>query len=536
MENPKPPIYANEETLVQKALLHVQAIFDGNGFKKDNIKIISHAVKIQTATAGTYLELKPVMSESTAAGKVVIGEMVASRDAAMTAANDKMIANASNPTIQAKITAALLERNDKGFGLKNQIIPIEFINHDFTWHEPCHTCNGNGKSTCNKCMGRKLETCMKCHGRSMMSCPMCRGTGLLQGNKCNRCFGKRFVPCDGCRSSGLMPCRTCNASGISTCTTCGARGYKSFVLNLKAQALTYFEYDAKAMPKNAADAVEMYGSALVANNTIKVKGRLADEKENALGANYEIEFPAGDIIFQFKDREIKAQLFGYHAKITGMPNILDKILTPVMLELKEAVNDVGSVANKIKKATRYKLIGQAYLLLQKTNQKNAVRHIKKLYDVGLSGAMAQNIITLAYATTARITKKPRIIGLIIGLGVTSILTALYYALPARAAIVSKVSNPWAEVILEIILDVVPIFIGGILTTFFIQKTAAKSIQTALGHLVPDNQKHKLVANTMGLGLWSYIGAAVVSMMVLITFSFITKTSPSWFLVITNLIS
>lgn len=523
MNTPPPPSYPTIDALVSQATNHVQKIFGGNGVKKDSILLTSHNLSILTIHAGTYLELKPIMQERQIPGKITVGQMVASREAATKAVNQTMVEAAMSPTTKAQITAILLDRADKGFGLKQQIIPIPFLKKEFTWHEPCHVCNGSTRATCPKCMGRKKETCVKCTGRGLMKCPMCLGTGLLQGNKCNKCHAQRYVPCDGCQRSGFMNCRTCNGIGAAKCVTCHGVGFKSNVLTLNAEAMTYFEYDPKSMPKNAADMIELHGAELAAKNVIKIKGRMADDKENALGASYEVEFPCGELVFKIGDIEAKAQLFGYNHTLSGMPNLLDKMLGASVRELEDAAHDLGSVAEKIKNATRYKIMAQAFLMTQKSSPKKVYAQLLKLYDVGLSTAMAEKIAILTHTTTSKITKKPRYIGLGWGILGTIIFATLYYLLPIRSFL--GVYFPASPA--DIILDFLPILLGGVITTFSIQRTGAKSVQTALGHLVKEEAKQKLVAKAESLGVLGYILAGFVCLVVLEMSILMGTTPPFW---------
>lgn len=70
MSNPDLPSLPNESALANAALTHVRAIFKGNGIKSDKITILSQKIAQHTMNAGTYLELKPVMAERSAPGRL----------------------------------------------------------------------------------------------------------------------------------------------------------------------------------------------------------------------------------------------------------------------------------------------------------------------------------------------------------------------------------------------------------------------------------------------------------------------------------
>lgn len=513
------------------ALEKVRNLCKGNGVKADAIKIVSHKIERYSINAGTYLELKPVVSERSAPGKIVSGQLTSSREQAGKMVDQVLLQAAINPATKAQMANVLLSRPDQGFGLNHQAIGIDFLKQDFTWHEACSACHGTAQGPCQKCHGRRVETCIKCTGRGLMLCPMCRGTGLLQGVKCNRCMGQRYVPCDGCQRSGMMPCRTCNAMGTQKCGTCNGQGFKSYVMSLNAQAMTYFEYDRKSIPKGAADAIETQASALAASHKIGLRGRIADDKENILGASYEVDFPFGEIIFQVGKKDVKANLFGYKADLMDFPLLLDKILASAVEELEDAARNVGNVAGKIRKATRYRAIALAFITASKTSRQKTAATLLRQYDIGLSMGMAEKIATLADTTTAHITRKPRIYGLLTGLMITAGLNAAYYILPVRSNIASYL--PDARI--DFILDLLPVIIGGIVTTMTIQASSKGAIRKALGHLFAKDKKATLTPKAGSMAYAGYAGAVIIMPIIIEIASRMGMQAPYWYQLIKNII-
>lgn len=514
----------SDERLVQNALEHVRKIFRGNGVKKDNITILSHKIARHTLNAGTYLELKPVTAERHAPGKSAKGQMVASREQAMQAIDQVMIAATRDAAAKAQIAGALLERPDQGFGLNRQGVPLDFLTKELSWHEACGSCHGSARVACQRCLGRKIEPCTRCNARGLMPCPICRGLGLLQGNKCHRCHGHRYVPCDLCHRTGQMQCRTCNATGAMKCQTCAGQGWKTHTISLSAQGLTYFEYDPKSLPKGAADMIEMHGAALATSGKLKILGRVADEKENVLGANYEVSFPYGEIVFQIGKKEAKTHLFGFQGDLIEFPFLLDKILGNTVGELEAAANDVGSVASSIQKATRYRVIAQAYLAALRLPVKKAVAALMKNYDIALSPGMAERLIALAEQTSSRITRKPRYYGLAAGLILVAILNAVYYLLPVRAQLAAMLPSPAFDIILDLPIPV----IGGIICGLAIRRAGSRAINRALGHLLPKGQKTTLVPRARTSGIWGYAGAALLTLVMMEIAASMQTGSPYWY--------
>lgn len=522
--------YPNEQQLAQSALEKVRAVFRGNGLKKEKIQLTSQKIAVHTMNAGTYLELKPVITEKQAPGKVATGQMANNRDEAMRAVDQAMMQAANDAAAKAQIAQVLLSRPDQGFGLNRQAVPLDFLHRDITWHEACHNCHGTAQGPCMKCQGRKLETCFKCTGRGLMKCPMCRATGLLQGNKCPKCQAQRYVPCDVCKRSGMMGCRMCNATGVMKCQACGGAGWKSHILTLKAQAMTYFEYEAKSVPKGAADAIETRAAELASQHSVKITGRVADDKENVLGANYEVSFPYGEIVFALGKKEVKSHLFGYKGDLVEFPFILDRMLGSAIDDLEDAAKDIGDVAEKINRATRFRLIAQAFLAAHRMSLKKTVDLLMKNYDIGLSVGTAEKIAGLADATTSRITRKPRYYGLALGLILVIIFDAFYYLLPVRAKIASYLPAPQ----FDFVLDILPLIIGGMVTTMCIQMIAAGAIRKALGHLVPKGQKNTLVPKARSSGWWGYAGTAVITI-AMMEIAANMSSAPYWYEIVRNIV-
>lgn len=522
------PATANEQTLVKSALDRVRAILKGNGVKLDSVSVASHKISHHTLNAGTYLELKPSSSERTSPGKIVVGQQVGSRDEAAKAVDQAMVQAANDPTAKAQIASVLLSRPDQGFGLVRQTVPLDFLKKEYTWHESCSTCRGTAKATCQRCQGRRIEPCTKCSGRGLMPCPLCRTTGLLQGQKCTRCLGQRYVPCDQCQRSGMMSCRMCQSTGTMKCQVCAGQGWKTHILTSAAQALTYFEYDGKSVPKGAADMIETQASLLVTQERIKVNGRIADEKENVLGANYEVTFPYGDIVFNVGKKEVKAGLFGYKGELVNFPAILDRIVDNAVRDLEDAARDVGDVAGKIRNATRYRVIAQGFITASKTSAKKTAQHLLKIYDIGLSQGMAEKIALLADQTTSQITRKPRYYGLAGGLLLVAALDYVYYLLPVR----SKIAGYLPDVKFDFVLDLLPLILGGVITTLSIRMAGAGAIRKALAHLAKDG-KNTIVPKAHSSGWWGWIGAIVIMLGLMEYAATSEGAAPYWYEIVRN---
>jgi hypothetical protein len=328
----------------------------------------------------------------------------------------------------------------------------------------------------------------------------------------------------------MMPCRNCQAQGTVPCQTCGGQGWKTHILTLTAQAVTYFEYDAKLIPKGAADLIETRGAVLAAEGKIKIKGRMADDRENVLGANYEAEFLFGEVVFQVGKKEAKANLFGGNGDISDFPPLLDKILALAVEELARAASDLGSVAGAIRRATRFRLIAQAYLGVSRGNIRRTVENLLKIYPFGLGAGMAEKVATLAETTMAHITKKPRLHGFLMGAGCGAAVLAAYYG-AGRGLFLSHL--PDGRIIFA--GDLIAIGIGGYLCRLGSSLNARGAVQRALGHLIKDGRKERLMPKP---GLFGLAGYPLMAALTPLIFEMLLQAGispPGWYMIVRDFI-
>jgi hypothetical protein len=229
------------------------------------------------------------------------------------------------------------------------------------------------------------------------------------------------------------------------------------------------------------------------------------------------------MLFDVGGTEIKSQLFGYNATLTGMPNHLDKLLGASLRNLEDAAAGHNNLVAEVRAATRYKLLAKTFLLVQQTSSRKALQNLTKQYDVGVSAAFLEKCIKLAVLTSGIITQTPRYRGLAYGLVASTALLFAYYFSPVRAMLGSYApSTP-----VDVVLDVVPAILCGAITTYTIRYTGASAIRTAIGHLVSDDKRKKLMARAQTLGLWGYGGAALLSLILIEASVSMGRYVPHW---------
>lgn len=531
--NDKPAQFekTQDPALLKRALERIQSVCKGNGLGGENINITSHQLEIRIAQAATYLSLKPRQSEKTVNGKQSSGTPVQGR-ADMQARIDKMILDAINqPSKRESLLKDLMKREDAGFGLTNKSLNMSDLSQDYSWSDGCTQCHAQGRIQCPRCHGQRQEKCNACHGATTVPCNMCRGSGQITGSDgqqktCTKCHGKRQMGCVLCHRTGRITCRQCKGTGYAGCTSCGGTGYQSHLVHLSVQAEPHFEFDRAHLPEALIRRLEKNPAALTKSEAVKIAPKPIEDEMNTLGIAYEMKFPAGDISFALKGKELKGTLYGYDAQLSGLPPFLEKMIAPGLGALVAAAQGKGDVARAVYRASRYRLLGVALMTAAQKSVKETAQRLIKTFPVGLRPSSARKIAAQADKAMAQITRKPRYVGLILGLIIVALLYGLYYIGPGRLTIEPFLQD---NKILKAAVDILIIFIGGSITTLCIRIVAKGALQNALGHLVEARERKKLLPKTRSSGWWGYAGGlAVYFIMVELTAHYNPDATPFWY--------
>lgn len=309
-------------------------------------------------------------------------------------------------------------------------------------------------------------------------------------------------------------------------------GVFSHITHLSAQGLTYFEFDRSPLPPAVANLVDKEAPALVVNGHIQVSSEAADAKNGALGLSYEMLFPYGEIIFSLRKKRLKAHLFGYKARLLDLPPFLNSLIAPGLRELEAAAVGQGNVAGKIKKASRYRLLGLALVNAAQSSTRKTTNILRQKYPIGLKKGTLTKITDDAARATAHITRKPRYYGLAAGLVLTGLLYALYYLGPVQGLLAPYIPNKN----LSAAMDGMLVVIGCVLTTFSIQMSARKALRDAIGHLVPDPQRKKLVPRTHSSRWIGYAGSVALYFIVIEVAAHVEGAAPPvWYGALRNML-
>jgi hypothetical protein len=515
--------------LAQKALKQIRHLCDGNGTSADSVQIMEAKGEIISMEALTHLELDIDTSTEERAGKYQQGTFLPTVEAMQAAILKAQQGIIKNDQSRQFVADKMLKRPDQGFASHGEEIPLNELKQDFSCHTPCGKCQGEGQSTCQQCGGHRKETCTQCHGRTLIPCRNCGGNGMMQGqdgkqHQCKFCFGKRQVSCPLCQKTGRMNCRKCRASGHIKCDPCKGGGVFTQIVSVLPIVKTLFEMDRAELPHPAVYAIENMGTKLAAKGHMTIQAEQAARKDGGLAIKYNSTFPYGNITFSVNGKPVKANIFGNKAKLLKLKPFLEDLIAPAIVNLNKAANNDGVVANQIKKASGHRLVGKAILYAATMPKKKALMALKKQYPMGISNQALQNLIKTADRAIGNVTRKPRYVGLGIGLISATALYAGLFLTKGYQTIVTALGNPSLEIALAAVL----MAFGGGLAHFTIKLMAKRSMTHAIGNLLPKNGKVNIPAKTRTSGIYAYIGAAALFLMIIEVARQTGAITPSWY--------
>lgn len=525
--NSPPPAQTSHAPIVARALARLVQICKGNGVRAQHITVAQATTRDVDFTAGTFFELAPTSEDQVLPGRQQAGELLSDPREVERIMRDMMDRAGQNRAIEESLKSQLLARKDKGFMSEGLTLPVSGMDKTLCWHEPCQACSHTGQVRCDQCNGQKYKPCHVCHGQMMMQCPLCRGSGTNAGARgpqpCVKCHGMRRVPCTNCGRTGKIPCNKCRGQGQIQCPSCRGQAYSTRVVTLGLSAQTRCDYARAQVPEHMTFLIENDGGRLIAAGDVTVTtGAMQDEKK--MGVHYNASFPFAEITFRVGKKPVKVDVYG-DGKFVRLPNLLDQMLAGGIGLLTRAARGQGNVAALLRQAGRYRALAYALVTTIRANAAQTSAALMKKYPQGLSRECAAQIGRAADAAVGQITRKPRYIGLMLGLAIVGMIYGAYYLGPVRAMIVPYIGSAG----LNMIVDAMLIFLGGTITTVAIQMSAQQALQKALGHLIPPAKRRSLMPRTRGAGLWGYVaGAMIYLMMVEATRHVASANTPVWY--------
>lgn len=330
----------------------------------------------------------------------------------------------------------------KGFGADKQTRELISEKSILTEHVSCRNCNGQGNMKCPTCQGFAKVKCPKCFGRGDTQCNVCMGHGKTQdGKQCYNCQGRGEVFCYQCQGKKQIPCKNCHMKGNVTCTNCQGKGSNSVVTTLtpllKLTAVIHIA-DLENDPKRMVGKIG--GLALAQGGHISVDTVAPPEQEEVERAYYEAEpedFTNNTIFYEAKMPWAVAETVvdgkphditfaGKKGAVCESGNFMQQIIQPHLQNLDLSIQKKGEIQSIIKEACNLRVSRETFSLLGKNKPKKVMQHLYKSYPLGWAKKDIQAFVSVAYNALKIATRRPRYIGLSIGLLLSFVLNYLWF--------------------------------------------------------------------------------------------------------------
>lgn len=527
------------QELLDKALEKMRALAKGNGIDPEDIEHKDFKGKIFHFQARQNYRITSEISHKDVNGREQ-GQAAGSKEDIQRSIQTHIDQMTQDKEIIQNTVQILKKRNDKGFAINNDVIRLDKYKKTYVLHSACNQCGGTAHSNCQMCRGQREVICQQCRGERTSPCPACQGTQFVTGPSgripCQRCHGRGRTGCDMCRQTGRIPCRTCKGSGNQDCNGCGATGWRSHVTHLQVKAISTFEYNSSELPEEAIKQIDALGPDLVTGEHAKVTiiddyEQLAKEsKENEkdrFHVNYHVKLPFGDIEFTIKDQPIEGKLFGYQPRLLKIPPFLETAISKGIRALNGAAHGKGNIARKIGESLQYRILSDILFETAIYSPKKAEKIINRKYRFGIRKKTIRDVIIRANRALALVTKKPRSMGLGIGIAAGSVLSALYLLTPLRAGLMSAIKIPQGSEA-ETVIDILPIVAGCLATFFAIRIQSSNALKKIFGDKLSPEQQKQLTPKVGNIAYAGYGGLFVAYLIMLEISLLIESGTPIWY--------
>lgn len=484
-----------DEAYKENALNTVKALVKGNGFDPEEIKLESFDGEVLQFRAENILTILTKLSEKQMPGRVEGPIKVDNEVAAKSAIASAYKALSEDRDMERKIREIVLNRDDKGFGVKDDFIPLPFWKKEFVVFEPCQTCKTTGSVKCLPCSGKGLEQCPRCHGSGMGNCAHCNGAQMVNGPngqrvQCPICHGQGRTMCSTCQQRGSIQCKTCRSRGSTTCQNCNGNAWSSHLHIMEIQARTAFEYPRNELPEKVVNLIDKHGAKIKEHAVINIvmeQPNTHEPKEQTehilIPVKYDVSLPYGHVEYNIKGKTYYIFLFGTQSRLTHVSPFLDDLLKDGVRKLKDAAEMRGDVTENLKAGAQYRTIKEGIIYTAMHSKGKAQKALKAKNALGISDGLLKSIIETSDIALRNITRKPRTMGLAYAAILNAALFGAYFFV-LRDQIISNVPNANMHHVIDALIFGVTAYMGVIT----IQVTAQSALKNTLNALLPEGLK------------------------------------------------
>lgn len=301
-----------------------------------------------------------------------------------------------------------------GWGLDGAKITLPEKSAIFAASIPCPACQGQKTMACATCHGQGSSVCLQCKGYRQELCPTCAGRGdnpQNPGQPCTMCNGTRYISCRMCRGNGQIACPTCQGKGSLTCNACKGSGQATEEVHLTCGATTHFKIKGENLPAGLLRGLDRLGVANLTKGHADIGPVTPQEESNTTDPDekplqpvlhFLAQLPFAEMRVNFGKKKTLIGVFGKRNVLLDVPPFLDESLNPWRVKLKEAGRGRASIDN----ALQARAMKDALAL--ELQGKGEAKELRKIYSVGLSPLVAEDILRDMRRAITRYTRKVRL--------------------------------------------------------------------------------------------------------------------------------
>ncbi len=510
--------YTYPVELIKKTKSRIQKQVEGNGLDPKNIDLTLKRQGLGVFHAHTHFTIDSKVETNFTKGKQAQGRLIDSGQSQSEIATFVHDCE-SDEAIKTQAIEIIKALPLKGFGADKNEIPLGGQKLILSEQTSCGRCQGKGQAQCQTCHGRGQAECVMCHAQGYLQCLHCAGRGEIQnGNQmqiCNYCHGKRQVFCTECHGQKQTPCKMCQARGINTCAECKGEGANTTNITITpiikiASEIFIAELDDE--PKIFASNIGAFRLAKGGHIDIKiVEAPEVDDSDIAYyddkpedpfknSVYYEATMPWAVLECDINGKSYKIALAGQKGAVAESKYFMDVLLAYPINILSQAAKGDGFVAGLLKEAAEYRVSRETLSAVIQKGPNKAMADISKLYAIGLSKPTLQGFVKNSYLALKRITRRPRYIGLGIGLVISALINYLWFIDNIR-----NVNEPF-EMTIRYMMDGLPLGLGIIVTIIAIKGAGYFTFQSVMRDLGITSKKMPALGKA---GIYGLIGNLVL---------------------------
>ncbi len=519
--------------IAEVACKHISKLVTGNGVLTTDVKVINKEQDMFALDVNLITNLRDVVSEKKIVGNKGAGEECSSKEDMQ----QKVMAVKAE-CIESHETLLLLEKTLKempfsGWGKKQKIV-LKELSKDYIYTEQCQQCKGSKKSQCSKCHGKGNIACFNCKGFGLMECLYCNGMGQLPDGKggqkeCHKCYGKRKAKCTECQGKKYMICDLCRGSKYIPCKNCAQTGYLSVQTHVEFSALTEILIDESSLPTPVLKLYEAVSAENLAKdqhakvtlmrpaNQEEAENKENNEQVERKNLYYKLEMPIAKAEFSIGEKRYQSDIVGYQSYLSGIDDFLDPLVKPGIKALQKMSQ--GPMAQKalIDTALRYRLIKQVFSRIGKMTNGRIFKFIKSEYPNGLSDKYAKAVIQYSNKAISKITEKPRMIAMGIGITMALAVFGAWFFVPLRKVISSMQEQQ------QMLADFSLMAVISYVAYYIIRLFAGKALEQFMMEQKQNTKNKQALPPAGNEGIYTVFASIVI----FIALAYFAPLSPSW---------